>query len=91
MKYCLHDANGYVGDLGSQNALMELRFFVFETADYPLVRQFFEEGVAAVTEELIEGFRVLSSEDIAVQASLDNLIEMLGKCDAVAVINEVDD
>ena len=88
MTYCLYDANGLVGELGSYGSLSALRHFVLEVCDSAPVRNFFLEGVAPVTTELMDGFKALFSEDESIQSSIDGMIDLLEKCDSVAIINE---
>ena len=88
MGYYLYDARGYVGDLASIHGLQQLSEYVGRTSQVPLVKKFFREGQALVTEDLIAGFRSLHPEDIDVTKTIDNLLQLLVKCDSIAIISD---
>lgn len=88
MGYYLYDARGYVGDLASIYGLEQLSEYVSRASQVPLVKKFFEEGYAPVTEDLIAGFRNLHPEDIDVAQTIDNLLQLLVKCDSIAIISD---
>jgi mRNA degradation ribonuclease J1/J2 len=52
------------------------------------VRDFLDEGSAQVTEQLIEGFRSLKPRDRDVAQTIDNLVQMLVRCDSIAIISD---
>lgn len=88
MGYYLYDARGYVGDLTSTYGLAKLSEYVSKTSKIPLVKKLFEEGHALVTEDLIIGLRNLHPEDIDVARTIDNLLQLLVKCDSIAIISD---
>jgi ribonuclease J len=88
MGYYLYDARGYVGDLASIHGLHQLSEYVGKASQVPLVKKFFKEGQALVTEDLIAGFRSLHPEDIDVAKTIDNLLQLLIKCDSIAIISD---
>lgn len=88
MGYYLYDARGYVGDLASIHGLQQLSEYVGRASQVPLVKKFFKEGQALVTEGLIAGFRSLHPEDIDVAKTIDNLLQLLVKCDSIAIISD---
>jgi ribonuclease J len=88
MGYSLYDARGYVGDLASIHGLQQLTEYVGRASQVPLVKKFFKEGQALVTEDLIAGFRSLHPEDIDVAKTIDNLLQLLAKCDSIAIISD---
>jgi len=88
MGYYLYDAIGYVGDLASIAGLGQLYEYVAEASDVAAVRDFLDEGCAPITEELIDGFRSLRPEDPEVATVIDNLIQMLARCDTIAIISD---
>lgn len=88
MGYYLYDARGYVGDLASIHGLQQVSAYIRKAAKVPLVKRFFQEGYAPVTEDLIAGIRSLHPKDTSVAQTIDNLLEMLAKCDSVAIISD---
>jgi ribonuclease J len=88
MGYYLYDARGYVGDLASIHGLHELSEYVSRASQVRLVKRFFEEGHAPVTKELIAGLKNLHPEDIDVAKTIDSLLQLLAKCDSIAIISD---
>lgn len=88
MGYYLYDARGYVGDLASVHGLWQVSEYVRQASNVPLVKKFFEEGHALITEDLITGLRNLHPEDIDIAQTIDNLLQLLVKCDSVAIISD---
>ena len=88
MGYCLYDAVGYVGDvasIGGYNLMVE---YVTKVTDEPLVKMFFEKGRSKITKELLDGFRAIRCPDKTVDETIGNLVNLLSKCDSVAVISD---
>jgi len=88
MGYYLYDANGYIGDLASIHGLWLMSEYVTQVTDEPQVKQFLEEGCALVTKELIVGFKAIHSPDKDIADTIDNLVDLLAKCDTVAIISD---
>jgi glyoxylase-like metal-dependent hydrolase (beta-lactamase superfamily II) len=88
MGYYLYDARGYVGDLASINGLRLMSDYAIKTSSEPQVKKFFEEGQVPVTKELITGFKAIRCPDKDIALTIDNLIEMLAKCDTIAIISD---
>ena len=88
MGYCLYDARGYVGDLATIHGLSQLSEYLGQASGSPLLKGFFEEGHALVTEEFISDFRSLHPEDVCVARTIDNLLQLLVKCDSIAIISD---
>jgi len=88
MGYYLYDANGYIGDLASIHGLWHMSEYVTQVTDEPQVKQFLEEGCALVTKELIVGFKAIHSPDKDIADTIDNLVDLLAKCDTVAIISD---
>ena len=88
MSYCLYDARGYVGDLASNYGLTLMSDYVMKITKEPQVKKFFEEGQAPITKELIAGFKAIRCPDKDIVLTIDNLIEMLGRCDTIAIISD---
>ncbi len=88
MGYYLYDAIGYVGDLASISGLGQLHKYVAEASDAAAVRDFLDEGYSPITDELIDGFRILRPEDPEIATTIDNLVQMLARCDTIAIISD---
>lgn len=88
MGFYLCDARGYVGDLASNHGLWQLSKYARKASRVPQVKKFFEEGYAPVTEDLIAGLRNLDPKDIDVAHTINNLLELLAKCDLIAIISD---
>ena len=88
MGYYLYDARGYVGDLVSIHGLQQVLEYVEKSSQVPLVKKFFEEGHASVTEDLIVGLRNLDPKDIDVAHTINNLLRLLVKCNSIAIISD---
>ena len=84
MGYYLYDARGYVGDLASTHGLQQVSEYVRRASNILLVKKFFDEGHAPITEDLMAGLRNLHPEDIEVAQTIDNLLQLLVKCDSIA-------
>jgi ribonuclease J len=87
MAYYLYDANGYIGDLASIHGLDFMSDYVIQITDEPQVKEFFHKGYAFVTKELIAGFKAIHSPDKDIADTIDNLVNLLEKCDTVAIIS----
>ncbi|GEM_PF-6901683 len=90
MTCCLYDARGCVGDLASIHGLKLVSDDVTRVTDEPQVKKFFEEGYAPITRELIDGFKAIHSSDKDIASTIDNLVNMLAKCDTKAIISDLD-
>lgn len=88
MGYYLYDARGFVGDLASIHGLTLVSAYARRVSKEPLVKKFFEEGHSPVTKELIAGLRDLRPHDIDVAQTISNLLDLLAKCDSVAIISD---
>ena len=88
MTYYLYDANGYVGDLASIHGLDLMSDYVIQVTDEPQVKEFFDKGYAFVTKELIAGFKAIHSQDKDIADTIDNLVNLLEKCDTLAIISD---
>jgi len=88
MSYCLYDAYGYIGDLASNHGLTLMSAYVRKVAHEPQVKQFFEEGYAPITKELIAGLKEIHSPDKDIADTIDNLVNLLARCDSVAIISD---
>ncbi|HUW45860.1 MAG TPA: MBL fold metallo-hydrolase [Dehalococcoidia bacterium] len=88
MGYYLYDARGYVGDLASTHGLQQVSEYVRRASNILLVKKFFDEGHAPITEDLMAGLRNLHPEDIEVAQTIDNLLQLLVKCDSIAIISD---
>jgi len=88
MGYYLYDANGYVGDLASNHGLWLMSKYVRKVSDEPQAKQFFEEGCAPVTKKLIAGLKAINCPDKDIADTIDNLVNLLAKCDTVAIISD---
>ena len=88
MGYYLYDARGYVGDLATIHGLSQLSEYVDQASGSPLLKAFFEEGHAVVTEEFISDFRSLHPKDPDVAKTIDNLVQMIVRCDSIAIISD---
>jgi len=88
MSYCLYDAYGYIGDLASNHGLWLMSKYVRRVTDEQQVKRFFEEGEAPVTKELIAGLKAIHCRDRDIKATIDNLVDLLAKCDTVAIISD---
>jgi len=88
MTYCLYDARGYVGDLASIHGLNLMSDYVTTITNEPQVKKFFEAGQATITKELIAGFKAIHSPDKDIADTIDNLVNLLSKCDTIAIISD---
>ncbi len=88
MGYYLYDARGYVGDLASIDGLHRLSQYVRRASRVTAVKEFLEEGYAPITTDLVAGLRSLRARDTHVAQTIDNLMQLLGRCDSVAIISD---
>ena len=88
MTYCLYDARGYVGDLASVHGLELISDFATRVTNEPQIKKFFQEGQSPITKELIAGFKAIHSSDKNIADTIDNLVNLLAKCDTVAIISD---
>ncbi len=88
MGYYLYDARGYVGDLATISGLTKLSQYVRRASRVGAVKEFFDKGCAPITEELIASFRSLRPKDVYVAENLDNLVQLLARCDTIAIISD---
>ena len=88
MGYYLYDAVGYVGNLASIHGLDLMSDYAMQVTDEPQVKEFFDKGYAFVTKELIAGFKAMHSLDKDIADTIDNLVNLLEKCDTVAIISD---
>jgi len=88
MSYCLYDARGYVGDLASNYGLTLMSDYAAEVTNEPQVKKFFERGQAPITKELVAGFKAIRCPDKDIALTIGNLIEMLARCDTIAIISD---
>ena len=88
MSYCLYDARGYIGDLASNYGLTLMSDYIMKITKEPQVKKFLVEGQAPITKELIAGFKAIRCPDKDIVLTIDNLIEMLGRCDTIAIISD---
>lgn len=88
MGYYLYDKRGYVGDLASNYGLSLISAYVEKTSKEPLVKELFQNGHSLITEELIIGIRSLHPEDNEIAQTFNNLLELLAKCDSIAIISD---
>lgn len=88
MGYYLYDARGYVGDLASNYGLKLMSDYARKVSNEPQVKKFFKEGQAPITKELIAGFKAIHSPDKNIADTIENLVNLLTKCDSVAIISD---
>ena len=88
MGFYLYDANGYVGDVASNNGLMMMSGYVLSSTDSKPVRELFEDGCTPVTKELIADLKAIHCPDKSIMDSIFNLADLLGKCDTTAIISD---
>jgi len=88
MGYYLYDARGYVGDLASTYGLEQVATYVESACQVPAVRKLFDEGESPVTEDLVAGLRCLHPDDVEVARTIDNLLQLLTRCDSIAIISD---
>jgi ribonuclease J len=88
MSFCLYDAYGYVGDLASINGLWLMSKYVRRVTSEPQVKQFFEKGEAPVTKKLIAGLKAINCPDKDIADTISNLVNLLAKCDTIAIISD---
>jgi hypothetical protein len=88
MGFCLYDANGYVGDIASNNGLVMMSDYVLFSTDSKPVKELFEDGCTPVTKELIADFKAILCPDKGIMDSIPNLADLLGKCDTIAIISD---
>ncbi len=87
MGYYLYDARGYVGDLASNYGLKLMSDYARKVSNEPQVKKFFKEGQASITKELIAGFKAIHSPDKNIADTIENLVNLLTRCDSVAIIS----
>jgi hypothetical protein len=88
LTYCLYDSNGYVGDLASIGGLKDLRDFVLHKTNDKNIRSFFDKGHITPTPALITRIKGLHSDNESINTTLTNLVDLLSKCDTVAIISD---
>jgi ribonuclease J len=88
MGYYLYDARGYVGDLASNYGLKLMSDYARKVSNEPQVKKFFKEGQAPITKELIAGFKAIHSPDKNIADTIENLVNLLTRCDSVAIISD---
>ena len=88
MSFCLYDAYGYIGDLASNYGLELMSAYATRTTKEPQVKKFFKKGCAPVTKELITGLKAINCPDKDIADTIDNLVDLLAKCDTVAIISD---
>lgn len=87
MTYSLYDAEDYIGDVATITGLDELRKFV-EKNKMEKTLTFLDEGNTEDMDEVIEELSKIKSDDENVASTITNLIDLLGKCDEIAIIND---
>ena len=87
MGWYLYDSDGYVGDLASGKGLAYLRTFSLDSNTSPVVKAFFKKGYSKSTSALQSEFKLLCSPDPTVNETIQNLVELLGKCKNIAIIS----
>ena len=88
MTWYLFDSNGYVGDLATIKGLADLRTFILRTSKNHYVKDFFNQGYSTHMVELQKEFKQLHSPNTSINNTMQNLVELLGKCEDVAIIND---
>lgn len=88
MGFYLYDANGYVGDVASNNGLMRMSKYVLSSTDSKPVKELFEDGCSPVTNELIANLKAIRCPDKSIMDSILHLVGLLGKCDTIAIISD---
>ncbi len=88
MGFYLYDANGYVGDIASNNGLVMMSDYVLSSTDSKPVKELFEDGCTPVTKELIADLKAILCPDKSIMDSILNLADLLGKCDTIAIISD---
>jgi ribonuclease J len=88
MSYCLYDAYGYIGDLASNHGLVLMSDYARQVTSEPQVKHFFEEGESPVTKELVAGLKAIRCPDKDIADTIDNLVQLLAKCDTIAIISD---
>jgi ribonuclease J len=88
MGYYLYDTRGYVGDVASIHGLTLMSAYARKVSREPQVKKFFEKGFAPVTAELIAGFKALHPADRDITYTISNLVDLLAKCDEIAIISD---
>ena len=88
MGYYLFDAHGYVGDLASTHGLSLMSDYARKASKEPLVNEFFQNGHSLTTEKLITGIKRLHPKDPDIAQAFNNLLELLAKCNSVAIISD---
>ena len=87
MTYYVYDSKGYIGDLASGKGLSDLRIFSLQASKDPEVKAFFNKGISKSPLKLQSEFKALNSSNASINETIQNLIEMLGKCKDVAIIS----
>lgn len=88
MSYYVADVNGWVGDLSSTNGLAELTAHIEQGGD-SRAKALLQRGMATVTPELLASLRsVPAAKSRDVQATLDELIRLVDKCEEVVIISD---
>lgn len=86
MSYALYDEDGFVGDVATVGGLRELRTVAFEQGNDAVVG-LFEMGAAFLTDELIDGLKLLKPRKATVKKTLENLIRLVDKSDLLVIIS----
>ena len=88
MSYQLYDSNGYVGDLATITGLNELADYLL-SFNVVVITKFMDEGDSTEIGKLTKALKKIpASDDKDIQDTLDNLINLLGKCEEIAIISD---
>jgi len=88
MGFYLYDANGYIGDIASNNGLMMMSDYILSSTDSKPVKELFKNGCTPVTKKLIADLKVIRCPDKGIMDSILNLASLLVKCDTIAIISD---
>jgi len=81
----IYDADGYVGDLASNNGLNELEKFL---SDDEFLKTFFDEGSTEDIEALQKVLEDKESSDKDINDTIQNLKELVAKCKDIVIISD---
>jgi hypothetical protein len=88
MSYQLYDSNGYVGDLATNTGLDQLSNYLL-SFKVKAISKFINQGESLNINRLIKSLKKIpASDDKDIQNTLDNLINLLGKCEEIAIISD---
>ncbi len=90
MSFSIYDVNGFVGDFATTTGLSELSRFIEEQEGQSMedAKGFLQMGGALITNDLIDGFRIAAPRKDTIRETVTNLVELLEKCDTVAIISD---